>query len=140
MENCTSFCLKFEIGQKKKFHTFKELWGRNFEVGNFKWWYRIQRHLVEFFCRNLSRKLLFLKMPDIILSVMQKTFKKCLSPMKVSRFLHIRNKNLSGVFKIKECRKSLAVSNGNFIPVSANPRLLKLFRTALLSFSTNHQI
>jgi hypothetical protein len=34
----------------------------------------------------------FLKTPDIIFSVMQKPFKKCVFPMRVNRFLHIRKK------------------------------------------------
>jgi hypothetical protein len=33
-----------------------------------------------------------LKTPDIIFSVMQKPFKKCVFPMRVNRFLHIRKK------------------------------------------------
>jgi hypothetical protein len=34
----------------------------------------------------------FLKTPDIIFSVMQKPFKKCVFPMTINRFLHIRKK------------------------------------------------
>jgi hypothetical protein len=54
MENCTSFYLKFEIGQKK-IHTCKELWDKLLE----KW-----MEILEVFLT-----------PDIIFSVMQKTIK-----------------------------------------------------------------
>ncbi len=54
-------------------------------------WYAILKIAIfSHFCCPICR--FFLKRPDIIFSVMQKPFKKCVFPMRVNRFLHIRRR------------------------------------------------
>jgi hypothetical protein len=45
-----------------------------------------------FFHFQQIKAAVFLKTPDIIFSIMQKPFIKCVFPLKISRFLHIRKK------------------------------------------------
>jgi hypothetical protein len=76
-----------------------------------------------------------LKTPDIIFSIMQKPLKKCVFPMRVSRFLHIRNKHIRRLKK--RGRKSLEISHNQRPETGPGDQLFSTFRNLLNQHGIN---